>query len=141
MKAFLFASLLVIGTAAHAQDQFDLSCEGTRSMNDMEVARIEDHFRIDLAALRYCGADCRELRQINRVSDGRIDLEVLAVGNGASAMEASGAAYFDRAASRYHNDMVIRYTMSRGSPRRTMHVVEDLACTVGPFSGFPTPPA
>ena len=141
MKAFLFASLLLAGTAVHAQDQFDLSCEGTRSANGGDGGRAEAHIRIDLASRRYCLAECREVKPLGAVSDGRIDFQDLAIGNGASAMEASGTSYFDRAASRYHNNMVMHYTLSRGSRRSTMTVVEDLACTAAPFSGFPAPPA
>jgi hypothetical protein len=141
MKAFLFAALLLAGTAARAEDQFDLSCEGTRIVNGDDGGRDTVHLRIDLASRRYCLETCTELSPIDRVSADRIDFHALAIGSGTSALEANGTSYFDRAAGRYHRNMVMHYTLSRGSRRSTMTVVEDFACAVGPFSGFPAPAA
>jgi hypothetical protein len=139
MKAFLFAAFLLIGAAAHAQDQFDLSCEGTRIANGGDGGRATVHVRIDLASRRYCLNACTEVSPIDRVSADRVDFHDTAIGSGASAIEANGTSYFDRAAGRYHRNMVMHYTLTRGSRRSTMTVVEDMACVAGPFSGFPAP--
>jgi hypothetical protein len=139
MKALLFAAFALIGTAARAQDQFDLSCEGTRIANGGDGGQATAHLRIDLASRRYCLDTCTELFPIDRVSADRIDFHATVIGSGASALEANGTSYFDRAAGRYHRNMVMHYTLSRGSLRSTMTVVEDMACVAGPFSGFPAP--
>lgn len=92
--------------------------------------------RIDLSARRYCIADCKELWSISSASAGRIDFRDHEVGNEGSAVQAKSTSWFDRNSNIYHGTKVMNYTLSRGSPRRTMTIDENLACVVGPFSGF-----
>jgi hypothetical protein len=139
MKAILFAASLVAGAAAQAQAPFDLSCEGARVLNGVSSRPVTVHLRIDPGARLFCRDDCAQVRPIDRVSAERIDFPANAVGSAATAMEARETSYFDRVSGRYHADIEIHYTLGRGSPRSTMNAVEDLACEVAAFSGFPAP--
>ncbi|HMJ92582.1 MAG TPA: hypothetical protein VK472_00635 [Allosphingosinicella sp.] len=137
MKALLIAHLLLFSGAARAEDRFDLSCEGPRSLNGVERGRSTILLRIDLGARRYCIADCKEVWQISPVSAERVDFRDHVVGTKGSAAEATSKSHFDRVSSRYHSTKVMNYTLTKGSPRRTITSVEDLTCVAGPFSGFP----
>ena len=137
MKSLVIAPLLLFSVAAHAEDRFDLSCEGPRSLKGVEGGRSTVLLRIDLGARRYCIADCKEVWHISQVSAERVDFRDHVVGTKKTAAQATSKSYFDRASSRYHSTKVMNYTLSRGSPRHTITSVEDLACAVGPFSGFP----
>jgi hypothetical protein len=137
MRQLLIAPLLLFSVAAHAEDRFDLSCEGARSLNGVEGGRSTVLLRIDLGSRRYCIADCKDVWEISRVSSERVDFRDRVVGTKGSAAHATSESYFDRGSSRYHSTKVINYTLTKGSPERTMTSVEDLACVAGPFTGFP----
>lgn len=116
--AALFAS-----SAAQAADQFDLLCIGQEQFYPgMKPIAISHHYRIDLAAKRWCWEQCTSANNIQSITPDRITFY------DNSPTRPMLQAYVSRTDGKYY-----RY----GFGRSFTH--DEGTCEPVPFTGLPTP--
>src|SRR4051812_1137390 len=77
MASLIIAIILTPSTlgAAPASNKFDLECTDTVQTAGNRVAPYMAHYRIDLAAKKWCEAECRTLKSLASVQTSYITLE------------------------------------------------------------------
>lgn len=126
---FAVAASTVLVPTASAADQFDLVCEGTRSIRAGAPAEPHSYgFRVDLAAKRWCWQTCERVYSIQEVQPDRI------VFQDESEDTFRKRSVSTNTVSRVNGEHRLLFIEVRPLPA-TMETVGQ--CTPAPFSGFP----
>lgn len=116
MRLLVLLSLAIVGTPAFASDQFDLICTGFVT-GGQETTR---HYRVDLAANKWCAGDPCAARPIEQVLPDVI--------------------WFERHEPTYGGDLKIAHYVDRTTGKwywRLGPMEIEGTCSPAPFSGFP----
>lgn len=76
-SAIILAAVLATPATAAEQSKFDLRCTGTLATKSMvrdTSESYEDHYRIDLAARKWCESECKALHDIEQLQPTQITL-------------------------------------------------------------------
>jgi hypothetical protein len=130
------AFLAMPAMAAAPAVQFNLNCSGTFSARSLYVDKTEPYssvYRIDLAAGKWCEADCKALHDIASVQPTQITLTEKKVDTPSEKSQLSNV--IDRETGEHR-------ILSLYSSPRDRRMISTLnwkgSCEPAPFSGFPS---
>jgi len=127
--AFIPMCFLAATANAALPAQFDLVCKGHSYMASWEAVdygEITTTLRFDIGAAKYCAAECREIKDVAKISPDKIVLYDT-MQDGVFSQQ-----YFDTSAGK-----LITRSGIQGPPPKGWVASNESACEVTKFSGFP----